>query len=540
MLEWLIIFQGDEALTCADLTLDGNVLVASTISGVKLFRLRRKADDGLKVSKLEVSQSISEIGAKIVKFSPDGHWLILIRPNSDVEIYRVVSEGLVARPGAVSLKRSARDHLKIGIQCGNLGRYKRSVSQVAFSADSKILVTGDMCGYLDSWVLEDQALTRGIDEADDAANSSPLSDVGSADENDSPDTNLGPRWIRNPAALLIPQLPTAPLILTFRPTRKRITSKAPNGHTAVHSTHQMPDLDPHCSALGEDRLFVMTCDHQMFEFSVLSGKLSDWSRRNPTTSLPSKFRKLLERAKGSIWDINKPAKERIWVYGNSWLWMFDLSQDFPVEVEAGNDTTHDEVANKGNGTRGVKRKRRSVDTQEAANKGAGSKDASGMAPDFKFGIGSGRKHPKNNMPGVGLGRWASAEGEPSPASDRDDAVHEPNLIFLRRDSHRRARTDENLFEDVKTVNGQTQENTPDVQVANARTHSGLPYWGTHKYRDILGIVALDDDDEEKEQRVKSKTGANELPRGLEVVLIERPLWEVDLPPKYYGNQEWDK
>lgn len=497
------------------------------------------------MSKVEVPQSIAGTGAKIAKFSPDGKWLLLISPNSDVQMYRVAKAETskiepFIHPQAIHLKRLQRDHIKTRTQCGSLGRYMRSVSRVAFSANSRILTVGDICGYLDSWVLEEhEDLTTGGDEADDASNSSGSSDNGTADESSQCGGILGHRWIRNSAASLIPQLPAAPLILSFRPLKRRAASDMPDGNTAICHT---PYPRSHHVPTGEDRLFVLTCDHQMYEFSILSGKLSDWSRRNPTTSLPSEFRKIQECAKGSIWDMNQ-AKERIWIYGSSWLWMFDLSQDFPVKGEAGNvPLSNDDVAKKRDGARSLKRKRRTVDPQEVQQGGRQSTGAGGRPLDSELSIGIGRKFRKTNGPDIGQGQWISAEKDQPLALDHDgdQADHDSSLISLRRDSHRRARTGRNSIEDLQTSNGGARENTDDMQAVGSHSPVGLPYWGTHKYRDILGIVPLGTGDEEREEGFGPRSGDGALPGGVEVALVERPLWEVDLPPKFYGNQEWDR
>jgi U3 small nucleolar RNA-associated protein 4 len=55
------------------------------------------------------------------------------------------------------------------------------------------------------------------------------------------------------------------------------------------------------------------------------------------------------------------------------------------------------------------------------------------------------------------------------------------------------------------------------------------WWHTYKYRDLLGIVplsSLSGDDEEQ--------GPSE---NLEVALIERPMWDVELPGKYVKDYE---
>ena len=49
------------------------------------------------------------------------------------------------------------------------------------------------------------------------------------------------------------------------------------------------------------------------------------------------------------------------------------------------------------------------------------------------------------------------------------------------------------------------------------------HWHTFKYRPILGVVVI---------------GEGEEGFGPEVAVVERPIWEADLPPRFYGQQEW--
>lgn len=74
-------------------------------------------------------------------------------------------------------------------------------------------------------------------------------------------------------------------------------------------------------------------------------------------------------------------------------------------------------------------------------------------------------------------------------------------------------------------------------------------WSTYKYRPILGIVpigVLTEGDGEvvdgNDQRAlgHGEDPSNRRPWGMEVAIVERPLWDIDLPPRYYGDQEWDK
>ena len=196
-----------------------------------MFRLRPKPRDILKVSKVEIPPDIGDIGARMVRFSPDGKWLLIIRANSSVQMCRL-REGesvkerlLIARKGR-DLKRLARKPVKITLPYGSLGNYERSINRIAFSADSRVLVVGDLSGYLDSWVLEGhEDLTQDADEDKDveAMEPSSSSDDSDADKENQPQVILGQHWIRNPAASLIPRLSAAALILSFRPSQERST-----------------------------------------------------------------------------------------------------------------------------------------------------------------------------------------------------------------------------------------------------------------------------------------------------------------------------
>ena len=69
---------------------------------------------------------------------------------------------------------------------------------------------------------------------------------------------------------------------------------------------------------------------------------------------------------------------------------------------------------------------------------------------------------------------------------------------------------------------QREEETPDEE-------KPPPHWHTFKYRPILGIVPLGTAAEGGE----GGTGR------VEVALVERPLWEMELPARYQGDQEWN-
>jgi U3 small nucleolar RNA-associated protein 4 len=73
-------------------------------------------------------------------------------------------------------------------------------------------------------------------------------------------------------------------------------------------------------------------------------------------------------------------------------------------------------------------------------------------------------------------------------------------------------------EDAALTNGDLQL----AQRGESVIDTSRYWWHTYKYRPIMGVVPIDGD------------------AGLEVVLVERPMWEMELPPRYFGDQDWEK
>lgn len=506
-----------------------------------VFYLRHKGGANIKVSAFEAPITTTGRGARIAKFSPDVNWLLLIRANNEIQMYRLEKnqepkKKPLLRAKAVNLKRLSRDPIKTKFQHGSLGNYERSINRVAFSADSRIFATGDLSGYLDTWVLEGhEDLTQEDDEGLNALESAESSDGESVDEERHPNVILGQHWIRNPAASLVPKLPTAPLVLSFRPSERDDALKFSNNNTAIHPTRHTPHPHSHDLPDGEDRLFAFTSNHEMYEFEVLKGKLSEWSRKNPSSHLPSKFKEILEPAMGSIWNIGQHT-ERIWLYGVSWLWMFDLSKDLPTGTEPKDLLIKRESSNMLKSMN--KRKRMEVlpglgQTEQTRkhNSGAGGKKSR-----VELDIGIGRKFHKSDGPESENKQWISADTEQSQASDDDDNETANELLLdLPTAAGRRAQIPNGFANDGREGDGETYLEGSGPQIE-------LPYWGTHQYRDILGVVRLGDGDGygDENEAEQSNSYDDESARRLEVALVERPIREVDLPPRYEGNQEWNR
>lgn len=512
---------------------------------VRVFVLRLKSGV-LKVQKLENIQALGDLSqrqAKMIKFSPDTKWLAMIGVDNSVQLCRrlemdrnKLSPNFLQK--SVELKRLHRDTSNTKAKDASLGNYDRSINRIAFSADSRILAVSDVSGFLDTWVLEGREdLTQRNEEEPTpavAADKSDSSDEEDSEEGDSPTTILGEHWIRNPAASMIAKLPAAPLVLAFRPSTTQTTGLLTNGDIGVHPTRHNPHPHSHDLPNGEDRLFVLTAENQIYEFNVLSGRISDWSRRNPTSSLPQEFRDLRDRAKSAVWDV-RGQNERIWVYGVSWLWMFDLSRDLP-----GVDDEQKDVTNSTSKEVSLKRKRGNDDEKGTSSRARIDTGAGSKIPNAELGIGIGPRMRSFHGADAAASQWVDLNAEQDEFSDEEGgyalAANESDQALIKL---RRGNTDTNGH----IINGHAENSTNADPSMNddtlpAKTKGGKrpAYWHTYKYRPILGIVPLGG---ETDDEAALDEEDNDSLSGLEVALVERPLFEMDLPPRYFGNQEWD-
>ncbi|KAH8669602.1 WD40-repeat-containing domain protein [Tricladium varicosporioides] len=502
-----VLIKGEANITSASVSDDGSLLAVATSSDIKVFQLRMKGSeegDGLKISKIACPTSFSS-GARLVKFSPDSKWLCVVRPDSQFSVARFTSSGTSSassnasiHPFLSKLTRLDRQIEKFTL-LGGLGSYDRTVTQIAFSPDSRILAVSDLAGYIDTFVLAgDEDLTRTdlVAEENDAASSHSSSDSESdseSEEESNPRLVYGQHWTRNPAAFSIPKLPSTPVVLSFRPatSSKPVLKALTNGANGTpHATRNNPHPISNSVPAVEDRLFVVTATSDIYEFEILKGGLSPWSRRNPTKVFPEDFRINKDQARGCIWDISaSSSRERVWLWGVGWLWMFDLSRDLPPPAL--------EQANGTNGTEGVKtssRKRKRRGGKEITA-GAGS-----AIPDRELTTGISRTMSKYVHEETEEDQALVKDPYSNSAMDLDDDENQVSALELSRREN--------------SQNGQVAEQEDD------RPH----HWHTYKYRPILGMVLISEEGE----------------AGPEVAIVERPIWEADLPPRYYGDQEWEK
>ncbi|KAL4910896.1 hypothetical protein BDW74DRAFT_3403 [Aspergillus multicolor] len=501
-----VMIQGEENITSAALSNDGKILVIATISSIKLFSVRRRKGDErgtLRVQKIDTPVSISEDGARLVTVSPDSRWLSIVRPNSDISLAWIqptssIQEKTTVLPKLVKLSRAPRHVRFENLAHGSLGNYERTIRCVVFSHNSKILATGDISGCIDTWTLE--AATEQSKPSKNTSESD-SDDSDSDDEDDSPIIE-GERWRAIATDSPIPRLKSTVALLSFRPTPTN-TSLLTNGTTPEDS---------------ESRLMALTTEHQLVEIDAREGKLSEWSRRNPKAFLPSDFKGIRDRAMDCLWDLSD-SRERLWLYGTSWLWMFDLKYDFPSNEELTEAATAEENADddrKQKQKQSQKRKREAADesvpgkkSKKQHNSGAGSKiplEHSGVLFDSKVRTFTG--------PDASQAEIISLEGEKERDHEEEEEEEEQDVNDARLAKLRR--------ENANTgADGTSKE--------LVKSEPARRWWYTYKYRGILGIVPLSSNvDDESAENTES---------GLEVAVVERPMWDVDLPDRYVREYE---
>ena len=540
-------------------------MAVATIANVKVFSVRRRKGDEkgtLRVQKLDVPPEISDDGARLVNISPDSRWLCVVRPNNDICLARIEDVPAASQekprilPQFTKAHRVLRHSRHEKPSHGTLGQYERTIRCVVFSEDSKLLASGDLSGCIDAWALEkveDSSSASALTAIPKTNGTSAESDGESSDDNDDDEdeenaaTIEGERWRLAAPESPMPRLKSGILLLSFRPQTKH-NSKSDNDKkflTNGVTEHQTSGPLPR-----EDRLMALTSEHQLVELEALTGKLSEWSRRNPKACLPSEFRGVKDRAMGAVWDVFE-SRERLWLYGSSWMWMFDMSKDFPspeeMEAEAKASASsnkvqkrkHDDISDGEAGYEEEKKKKK-------PNSGAGDK-----IPQSKTDISLGPKIRKIVGSDDSQAEWISLENEqgrqlPQPrtvgATDEDEDEdeeeeeeetyeHDPTtgneaaLARLRRGGD---------INDNSVVNQQKTQSTAETESTDVgSSRPERRWWHTYKYRDILGIVPLSSGSVTSD--VKVADGAAD--RLLEVAIIERPMWDVNLPGRYVRDYE---
>ena len=550
----------------------------------------QSSTEGLKIRTLKVPKTLSSCGARHVKFSPDGKWLLIVKPNSTLLLYRIIkSQTLRAQTeileSPVELDRRKHSSSTISQPLdGTLGEYQSSVCRVAWSSDSRIIVCGDLSGNLDAWIL--QGDEKPLDHTSTAAklstnghakdarkDSSSSESSGSSDEDESilDDSKmvLGQFWSRSRSGL--PNLSAFSLILSFYPP-DLVTHEAKSGETQSHGS-SLSTYDRHRPGKAVDKLVAVTALHDIYEFEVLGGRLSDWSRRNPPSHFPPEFLRDKERAMGCVWDTHNN-KKRIWIYSSTALWMFDMSGDFPENVLAKGPRNQMTVPGDEDAHSSKGRKRKRDDDEERWQDPRGHTSGAGdkiRAPLMQHGFGGDVRTTNTDdvettqtTDPMDLDQQGNLEGFSSEEDEgMESSANNRSETFSTLVQHRRANEVDggmSLRPDINKnqsngdlthsnmTNGVSRGYVDGDDTGNIRHENGLDmeentavvdsdpmpaqrrsihFWRTYQYRPILGIVSLG----RVEDNITSGVDSDEAAPDLEVALVERPLWQtsLDLP-----------
>jgi U3 small nucleolar RNA-associated protein 4 len=488
---------------------DGKIVVAATDAEVKAFQLRRRPEsDALVPRKLDVPSTMVSKGARALRFSPDGKWLAIVQLDNEVHVARTAT--VVDKPKhlrildrTVELERQHRRRTSIDA----FTAYDQTITRLAFSSDSSVLAASDLSGQLDTWVLKghEDLTAPAIDVAANDSQKAGSVDEASAESSNDEDEDehivyYGQHWVSNPAAHLLPKLDSTPLVLSFRPTTTTTTSAQSsgaqvNGNPGVHSTRHNPHAHSHEMPRGPYKLWIMTAKHQMYEYDVLGGRLSDWSRNNPTSCLPDEFHKVRDRVIDAVWDVSAQ-RERIWLYGSYWIFMLNVSQDLPRKKRRAS----------AGGVQTLPPKRLKT-SSGAGGKTLAAERAGLPARVLRIEENGTEMHVDLDV------TTALSQADDAAAAvddDQDDLLDDDGEEELLRLTRVKSTDDE-------PSNGDVQQQQP---AASSSGQGERPWYITFKYRPILGIVPFERD-------TRTDGGADDDGDGVvEVVVVERPIWDI--------------
>lgn len=418
----------------------------------------------------------------MVKFSPNGKWLTVITPAS-----RVLMVGLVVSDGERQTK------VVVGEKVLELQRQERPKSagalKQAIHNAQQASKKGKKKRRVDDGSLGDYEQTINRVAFSSGSDIFAIADLGGW-----LDTFVFAegKWTYNTQGATLPKLSSALVVLEFRPVIS--PSVAPLNLMITENGLEEVVVE---KSTTEDRLLTITAkDHHILEFHVLQGRLSDWSRRNPPAGkLPHDFCIQKDRAAGVVWEVSAE-KERIWVWASSWVWMFDLRQNLPT-LEGGEARV--EAA-------GGKRKRDVVGKAptrfaDKGESGAGDKVLAGQSRGL---LAISKKTGKSNT---------------AVSDDDDDDEDMLELVHNGSDHTDDGEDDEENIEAVgKRSWKQTGYDTPNK-----------PYWKTNRYRNLMAFLPI----KGKEVIVAGKEGHRV--DAVEMVVVERPIWDIEMPPRFYAG-----
>ncbi|RVD86268.1 uncharacterized protein DFL_004554 [Arthrobotrys flagrans] len=496
-----IMVNTDENISSAAISPNGDLLAISTMATIKLFHLRpRKTTVLLRISKLELPEKIATIGARRVLFSPSGNYLAFFAPNSEPYIFKITTS--VDEDGKSTFEFGNLQHLdrkdrevsvsgnKLQLRDGviALGRgYERQITRACFSHNGEYLFAADVGGWMEAWNLEDAKKGK---------------------------------WKLIKASL--PRLPASPVAAAFRPP----------------VTPESRKIDGDSS-----EVFVMTSDHTLHEFDITTGQVTAWSTRN-SDRLPREFLKLKDRCFGISMVEEKNKGRRMWCWGHGWVFMINVDRDLNA-VGAKKTKSEDTEA------KGVKRKRGVVLVSGAGSEAVnGRKDmvkgtevtlvgkaaaaeedegAMDVESDEEFLV----DKVRNDIRKKGDVEMVHSESEDDSSEEEDDdeedSSSDPESEKDSDESDKASESELSASEHPDEDGGVKLDVEMEIDsgapastevVAQKKASLGVPHWHTFQYRNVMAFLPIGDPKED-----------------LEMVVVERPVADVKLPPAWMPKKD---
>lgn len=247
-----------------------------------------------------------------------------------------------------------------------------------------------------------------------------------------------------------------------------------------------------------DTLVIVTAEVRVFEYSIIAdaadnsisenpsiaAQLTPWSRTN-SSLVPQELTEARDKCCGIFYDSAKP--QRLWLWAGSWLAFLDTTVDIPVK------RVPKRLAN-GSGK---------SETQEPTN---------GKAERQK-------QRPRKVFPVLGLeadGDTVMNESVLDEVEDDIDDVAKDSGKPLRRSSRTKSKSDgTNTTNGSSVVSKEKEDTQPEID-DSVSVLGRRAFWITYKYRPILyaGIFGPG-----------------------EMVVVERPLMDLKLPPAFWSNKK---
>lgn len=506
--------SSEEHITSASVSKSGRQLAVSTMSNTKLFLLANSpADDRhLKATKIDTPPTLSQNGSRLTRISPDARWLLTLSSTDDVKIHRLVAN---AESNTVSvidhinlLSRRSRPENKLDWLDGAWGRYKRSITRAVFSEDSRSIAVSDISGTIDTWTLqgEEDLSAEACEKVARLNGEKEDSDEEDGDEDDERLlTFYGEHWVQSGQP---PRLQSMPLVLCFRSK-----ASAPHLSNGFHPSTQGP----------AETLLVLTSKHELLEFVVRDGSLSDWSRRNPSRLLPDEFKIQKDRATGAIVE---PLRNRLWLYSATWLCMFNLDEDLPARAGLNKEPAGDQaLANDEHDEKPERKRKRNSsfsagrpDMKKVMNSRSSTQGAAGdKIRDSELGGGVAERGYRT------LDKRGASKLVETTSAKRQTGSDDEDGSF-----------DEDEDEDEQKTKAPIFQRRPIHKPESSRNE----FYLTQRYRSILGIVPLSAPSTPMVNG-SGRRSKEKAQQSLEVALIERPNHEIDMGPRHPDKYTWD-